>query len=208
MDEPLLKAHLAEQMGSRMANSSGQESDEALIEAVLGGETERFAPLVTRYQGRILRFILKYEYNANDAEDLQQETFLQAFRTLPSFNYQSRFSTWLTGIAFNLIKNHISRSPTKRHVHLDLDEQPDNVCGCTDDDPARQYERSQLLRAIERAVAALPMEMRDALVLVAAEELSYDEAAATLSVPVGTLKSRLCRARLQLADALREYRVS
>jgi RNA polymerase sigma-70 factor (ECF subfamily) len=191
-----------------MANSVDIESDEALIGAVLGGETERFALLVTRHQERVMRFILKYEYNANDAQDLAQETFLQAFRALPSFNCQSRFSTWLTGIAFNLLKNHISRTPTKHHVHLDIDEQPDGACGFAGNDPAREHERSQLLRAMERAVAALPQEMRDAIVLVASEGLSYDEAAATLSVPVGTLKSRLCRARMQLADALREHRGS
>ncbi len=120
--------------------------------------------------------------------------------------YQSRFSTWLTGIAFNLIKNQISRTPTKHHIHLDIDEMPEETCGIADGDPARECERSQLLHAMERAVAALPQEMREALVLAAAEELSYDEAAATLNVPVGTLKSRLCRARIQLADALREHR--
>ena len=105
-----------------MTDSSDIESDEAVIEAVLGGERERFALLVTRHQQRVMRFILKYEYNVDDAQDLAQETFLQAFRSLPSFNGQSRFPTWLTGIAFNLLKNHISRTPTKRHIHLDIDE--------------------------------------------------------------------------------------
>lgn len=198
----------AQMLASSRTNSLELESDEALLGAVLGGQTERFALLVTRYQERIMRFILKYEYNVNDAQDLAQETFLQAFRALPGFNGQSRFPTWLTGIAFNLLKNHISRTPAKRHVHLDIDEQPDGACGFAGDDPAREYERSQLLRALERAVAALPQQMRDAIVLVASEGLSYDEAAATLGVPVGTLKSRLCRARTQLADALREYRVA
>lgn len=191
----------------KITDNSDTESDEALIRAVLGGERERFALLVTRHQQRVMRFILKYEYNLDDAQDLAQETFLQAFRALPSFNGQSRFSTWLTGIAFNLIKNHISRTPTKRHLHLDIDEQPDGACGFAHD-PAQEYQHSQLLIAMERAVAALPVEMRDAIVLVAGDGLSYNEAAATLDIPVGTLKSRLCRARMQLADALCEYRVS
>ena len=190
-----------------MESSADIESDQALIKAVLGGKTEQFALLVTRYQERVIRFILKYEYNVHDAQDLAQETFLQAFRALPSFNCQSRFSTWLTGIAFNLLKNHISRTPTKRHVHLDIDEQPEGVFGFVGDDPAREYERSELLRATQQALTALPQEMRDAIVLVASEGLSYDEAAAMLNVPVGTLKSRLCRARMQLADALREHRI-
>lgn len=198
----------AETMGSKVTNSLDAEPDEVLIAAVLGGNTERFTPLVTRYQQRVMRFILKYEYNVNDAQDLAQETFLQAFRALPSFNSQSRFSTWLTGIAFNLLRNHISRSPTKQHVHLDIDEQPDGMCGFAGANPAQAYESSQLLFAMDRAVAALPQQMRDAIVLVASEGLSYEEAAETLKVPVGTVKSRLCRARVQLADALREFRIS
>ena len=189
-----------------MINNSNKAPDEALIAAVIGGGTERFALLVTRYQVRVTRFILRYEYNADDAEDLAQETFLQAFRALPGFNCQSRFSTWLTGIAFNLLKNHIGRTPTKRHTHLDHDEQPEDACGVAAADPAREYAHGQLLRAMERAVAALPEEMRDAIVLVAAEGLSYGEAAAMLGVPTGTLKSRLCRARMQLVGALQEYR--
>ena len=181
--------------------------DSALIAAVLSGNTERFAPLVTRYQQRVMRFILKYEHNVQDAQELAQETFLQAFRALPGFNSQSRFSTWLTGIAFNLLKNHISRSPTKRHLHLDIDEQPDGMCDLAGSNPADAYASRQLLLAMDQAVAALPGKMRDAILLVASEGLSYEEAAVTLNVPVGTVKSRLCRARIQLADALREYRV-
>lgn len=186
---------------------NAEPDDEALIQAVLDGDTDRFSLLVTRHQVRVMRFILKHEYNTHDAQDLAQETFLQAFRSLPSFNQYARFSTWLTGIAFNLIKNHISRSPTKQHVHLDMDEQAENPSDVASDDPALGYENRQLHAAMGLAVAALPPHMRDAIVLVAGEGLSYEEAANTLAVPVGTVKSRLCRARVQLADALRAYRV-
>ena len=188
--------------------ADAEPDDEALIKAVLGGDTERFSPLVTRYQTRVMRFILKYEYNTHDAQDLAQETFLQAFRALPSFNHRARFSTWLTGIAFNLLKNHISRSPTKQHTHVDMDDQPEGASDASRDDPAKDFENRQLLAAMAQAVAALPQHMRDAIVLVASEGLSYEEAAGTLGVPVGTVKSRLCRARVQLADALRVYRVA
>jgi len=75
--------------------ADAEPDDEALIKAILGGDTDRFSPLVTRYQTRVMRFILKYEYNTHDAQDLAQETFLQAFRALPSFNHRARFSTWL-----------------------------------------------------------------------------------------------------------------
>lgn len=189
-------------------HADGAPDDESLIKAVLEGNTVCFTPLVTRYQTRVLRFILKYEYNTHDAQDLAQETFLQAFRALPSFHHRARFSTWLTGIAFNLIKNHISRTPTKRHVHTEFDAQPESASESAGDNPASDYENKQLLAAMAQAVAALPLHMRDAIVLVASEGLSYEEAALTLAVPVGTVKSRLCRARVQLADALSMYRVN
>lgn len=189
-------------------HADGEPDDESLIKAVLEGKTVCFLPLVTRYQTRVMRFILKYEYNTDDAQDLAQETFLQAFRALPSFNHRARFSTWLTGIAFNLIKNHISRTPSKRHIHVDIDLQDEGASESGSDNPASEYENKQLLAAMARAVAALPLHMRDAIVLVASEGLSYEEAAETLGVPVGTVKSRLCRARVQLADALSIYRVT
>lgn len=181
-------------------------SDEALIKQILCGDKEQFSLLVIRHQQRVLRFILKYEHNVDDAEDLAQETFLQAFRALPSFNYQSRFSTWLTGIAFNLIKNHINRTPTKQYAHVDIDEQQERI-GAVADNPVEECERSQMFAAMAQAFDALPVEMRDAMALVVSAGLSYDEAATTLGLPVGTLKSRLCRARLQLTDTLGEYRL-
>jgi len=194
--------------GAYRGSAQDVPSDEALIAAVLGGDTEQFAVLVTRHQQRVMRFILRYEYNTHDAQDLAQETFLQAFRGLPGFHAEARFSTWLTGIAFNLLKNHISRSPTKQYLHLDIEEQAEGECSVASDNPAQAYERNQLLLAMERAVAALAPDMRDPLVLVASEGMSYEEAAELLELPIGTLKSRLCRARLQLADDLRAFRVA
>ncbi len=191
--------------GIIVAEKITDSSDEALIKQILCGDKEPFARLVIRHQQRVLRFILKYEHNVDDAEDLAQETFLQAFRALPSFNYQSRFSTWLTGIAFNLIKNHINRTPTKQYAHVDIDEQQERI-GAVADNPVEECERSQMFAAMAQAFDALPVEMRDAMALVVSAGLSYDEAATTLGLPVGTLKSRLCLARLQLADGLREYR--
>lgn len=192
--------------GIIVAEKITDSSDEALIKQILCGDKEQFSLLVIRHQQRVLRFILKYEHNVDDAEDLAQETFLQAFRALPSFNYQSRFSTWLTGIAFNLIKNHINRTPTKQYAHVDIDEQQERI-GAVADNPVEECERSQMFAAMAQAFDALPVEMRDAMALVVSAGLSYDEAATTLGLPVGTLKSRLCRARLQLTDTLGEYRL-
>jgi RNA polymerase sigma-70 factor (ECF subfamily) len=193
-------------MNQAVAVDYAAPSDEVLIAAVLGGDTERFALLVVRYQARVMRFILKYEYNAHDAQDLAQETFLQAFRGLSSFQAQARFSTWITGIAFNLLKNHISRNPSKRYVHLDIAEQIETEGRAASDNPAQAYEHHQLLQAMECAIVALAPDLREALVLVVSEGMSYEEAAAVLELPIGTLKSRLCRARVQLAAKLRAFR--
>lgn len=200
--------HQAAHPDSDLASHQDTLPDQVLIAAVLGGDTEQFGLLVRRHQQRVMRFILKYEYNIHDAQDLAQETFLQAFRGLSGFHAEARFSTWLTGIAFNLLKNHIGRSPTKQYLHLDIAEQVEGECSVAGDNPAQAYEHNQLLLAMERAVAALAPNMRDPLVLIASEGMSYEEAAAQLQLPIGTLKSRLCRARLQLADALRAFRVT
>ena len=180
-------------------------SDDALIHAVIDGDTESFALLVARYQNRIMHFTLKYEHNIHDAEDLVQETFLQAFRVLSSFKSRARFSTWLTGIAYNLIKNHITRTPGKLYEQPDIDDMVENM-GHSDNGPSQEYELSQMRRATATAIAQLPQDKRDVFILVVSEGLSYDEAAMMLDIPVGTLKSRLCRARLQLANVLCEYR--
>jgi RNA polymerase sigma-70 factor (ECF subfamily) len=178
-------------------------TDALLIERILAGQTELYAQLVQRHQQRIGRFVASYEHSVQEAQELTQETFLQGFTSLAKFHGQAQFSTWLTGIALNLIRNHIGRNPGRHFVHVDINDYTDSVMSPESEEPEQQQVRKERMLAVMGAISTLAPEMREAIVLVVLQELSYQEAAQVLMVPVGTVKSRVCRARTQLADALR-----
>ena len=138
--------------------------------------------------------------NSTDAEDLAQQAFLEAVRSYETFKGQSELSTWLYGIAMNLVRNYLSRAPHRRYEFTDeseLSELEGNVLS-----PAQAVEQAQHMRHLEGAMAELPESMRDILLMVAVDELSYEDAAALLTVPVGTVRSRLSRARSALRAKL------
>ncbi len=170
-----------------------------LIRSVCTGEAAAFAPLVRKYQAPLFLFILRRVRNAADAEDLAQETFLDAFKGLAGFNGGSRFSTWLFGIALNKVRNHINRSPQWKYPHgggdllttLSVGEAPD-----------LELERRRYLLALDHAIGKLPPDQREILLMVSIEGFSYEEAARLARVPVGTVKSKLFRARARLAQQL------
>jgi RNA polymerase sigma-70 factor (ECF subfamily) len=177
------------------------ESDQQLIDAVLAGDPAQFNGLVMRYANRLYRFILKNIGHAALAEDLAQETFVEAFRQLPTFRGEAKFSTWLFGIALNKIRNYINRSPDGRQQHSPMRIPRSNPA--SDGNPTQLLEKKQTLLALQQAIETLPTELRESLILVAMEELPYEEAAQLLGIPVGTLKSRVHRARDLLRQSMR-----
>jgi RNA polymerase sigma factor (sigma-70 family) len=159
-----------------------------------------FRKLVADHQPRLYRFVLRHIGHPNDAEDIAQQAFVEAARTIERFRGESELSTWLYGIALNLVKNWLSRSPRRNHVHVgteELDEMPSG-----DSDPSELLSRQQTMRRLVESMAELPQAMQEVLMLVAVDELSYEDAAAILSVPVGTVRSRLSRARALLKEHL------
>ncbi|VWX63313.1 hypothetical protein VARIO8X_90182 [Burkholderiales bacterium 8X] len=132
----------------------------------------------------------------DEAEDIAQQAFFEAARTLDQFRGESELSTWLYGIAMNLIRNYLNRAPYKtcrfepEHV---LDSRPSNH-----GDPESALELRQLLAEVTSAMDQLPAEMREVLLLVGVHQLSYEAAASRLDVPIGTVRSRLSRARAAL----------
>lgn len=159
-----------------------------------------FRQLVDAHQKRLYRFILKNVGNSTDAEDLAQQAFAEAVRSFVTFRGESELSTWLYGIAMNLVRNFLSRSP-HRIYHFETDE------GLADSEldhknPADQVESDEVLIRLQAELDGLPPEMRDVLVLVAIEDLSYEEAATMLSIPIGTVRSRVARARAALRTRL------
>lgn len=155
-----------------------------------------FRQLVDAHQKRLYRFILKNVGNATDAEDLAQQAFAEAVRSFVSFRGESELSTWLYGIAMNLVRNFLSRSPHRLYQF----ESDESLADTTPDNksPVDQVEADQILVRLQHELDGLPPEMRDVLMLVAVEDLSYEEAATMLSIPIGTVRSRVARARAAL----------
>ena len=161
---------------------------------------ELFRGLVHSHQKRLYRFVLSKIGNGTDAEDLTQQAFVEAAKAYESFRGNSELSTWLYGIAMNLVKNYLSRAPHRRH-HFETDEVLDDVA-TERPDPSEQLAHTQSVRALQREINDLPPDMRDVLLMVALDEIGYEEAAVLLSIPVGTVRSRLSRARSTLRQRM------
>jgi RNA polymerase sigma-70 factor (ECF subfamily) len=174
----------------------GAPTDESLVRAAQRGDRDAFDELVRRHRDRVYAVALRLTRNPDDAEDALQETFISAYRGLGGFSSRARVSTWLYRIATNRALDVINRR--KASTSLDAEDSP-QVVAIGDD-----YEQAALRRALEQALARLPEEFRVAVVLSDVAGLTPTEAAEVLDVPVGTMKSRVFRARAQLATMLRE----
>lgn len=159
-----------------------------------------FRDLVKEHWTRLHRFIIKNIGNQSDAEDLTQQAFTEAVRSLESFRGQSELSTWLYGIAMNLVRNYLARAPHRRFDFTDDSELEHSAS--EQPNPEEQAEHTQRLGALAAALEDLPPRMREVLLMVAVDELSYEDAAVLLTVPVGTVRSRLSRARAALRAKL------
>ncbi|MFA5487789.1 MAG: RNA polymerase sigma factor [Candidimonas sp.] len=165
-------------------------------------EDHLFKELVEQHSSRLYRFIIKHIGNSTDAQDLTQQTFVEAVQSYRKFRGESQLSTWLYGIALNLVRNHLSRSPERRYEFLN-DEFLDGEMTSLPT-PDAQTEQNQAMAALRSALDELPAHMRDLLLLVGTDDISYEEAATMLMVPVGTVRSRLSRARSALKGKLRD----
>ena len=179
-------------------------SDDAqLIEQALGGHSEAFGQLVLKYQDRLFNTIFHVVGNAEDARDIVQEALVQAFVKLDTFRHHSAFYTWLYRIAFNVAMTHQRRR--RPIVSTDAAREACNMEPQDDEDnPAESLERKERCRQVRHAIAQLPEEYRAVLVLREIDGCCYDTMADVLALPIGTVRSRLHRARLQLRDQLAE----
>ena len=182
------------------------DADKALVAAAQAGDQDAVAALVHRYQARIFNFALAMTGNAADAEDLAQETFIRAFRALHRFRGDSSFKNWLYRIAANAA--HTLRGARLRRsavweARLESEDVAERHLAAGGDDVERRAMRRQ---AIDRALAALPADLRTAVVLHDVEGLEYHEVAEAMDVPIGTVMSRIFRARRRLRPLLSEVR--
>lgn len=156
--------------------------------------------LVVSHRRQLHAFILRRIGDAAEAEDLTQQAFLQAVTHIERFRGASQLSTWLFGIALNLVRNHLSRAPQRCHPHDTLDAAVE--LHADDADPALRSEQRRLAAQLLDALQTLPAEVRDVLLAVSIDELSYEQAAVMLSMPIGTVRSRVSRARSTLRARL------
>ncbi|WP_144630597.1 RNA polymerase sigma factor [Bordetella genomosp. 13] len=156
--------------------------------------------LIREHSGRLQRFIIKHIGNTSEAEDLAQQAFVEAARSYQSFRGESQLSTWLYGIALNLVRNYLSRAPERRYDFVGEDNLATHAT--SDSTPEQALEQAQTVRLMQEALDELPDSMRDILLMIGLDNMSYEEAAALLTVPIGTVRSRLSRARSALRDKL------
>jgi len=181
--------------------------DQRLVDRTQRGDKRAFDLLVIKYQHKILKLVMRYVRDPSEAQDVSQEAFLKAYRALPKFRGDSAFYTWLYRIAINTAKNHIV-SMNRRPVEYELDSQnPDgyeaNFRLRNDDSPERIAQRDELRRTLENAIDSLPEELRVAIVLREVEGLTYEEIAHAMDCPVGTVRSRIFRARDAIDKSIR-----
>jgi RNA polymerase sigma-70 factor, ECF subfamily len=193
------------------ARMSADASDLSLVRRVQRGDKGAFDALVLKYQHKLVKLVMRYVRNPAEAEDIAQEAFIKAYRALPQFRGDSAFYTWLYRIAINTAKNAVvsrDRSPIEYNVdrnNIDTDESYDMQGRMKDSEtPEGLLLTDEIRSTVNAAIDALPEDLRTAIVLRELEGLSYEEIAASMACPVGTVRSRIFRAREAIDRRLRE----
>jgi RNA polymerase sigma-70 factor, ECF subfamily len=172
--------------------------DLSLVRRVQKGDKSAFDALVLKYQHKVLKLVQRYVRDPAEAEDVTQDAFIKAYRALPGFRGDSAFYTWLYRIAINTAKNALVSS-RRRPMTYDLDGEgngPDLSQRLRDPDtPERLLLTDEIRATVNRAIDSLPEDLRTAIVLRELEGLSYEDIARTMDCPVGTVRSRIFRAR-------------
>ncbi len=174
-------------------------ADQALVERVQKGEKAAFDLLVLKYQHKIINLISRYVRDNAEVYDVAQEAFIKAYRALPNFRGDSAFYTWLYRIAINTAKNHLvalGRRPPQSDIDVEDAEQFESAGDLRENDtPEGLLIKHEVEQAVAEAIEQLPEDLRTAITLRELEGLSYEEIAEAMGCPVGTVRSRIFRAR-------------
>jgi RNA polymerase sigma-70 factor (ECF subfamily) len=185
----------------------GEVVDTELVMRVQRGDKKAFDLLVLKYQNRIIQLINRYIRDHSEAQDVAQETFIKAYRAIGSFRGDSAFYTWIYRIAINTAKNHLaarSRRPTDDEIEVEVAEQFEGESSLRDQEtPEGILLSEELGQTIQLALEELPVELRTAITLREMDGLSYDEIAEVMECPVGTVRSRIFRAREAIDKKIR-----
>ena len=173
--------------------------DQLLVQRAQAGDRRAFDLLVLRYQHRLAKLIARYVRDHSEVQDVAQESFIKAYRALPNFRGDSAFYTWLYRIAINTAKNHLvsrGRRTLEGAVELeDAEQYSDNVELRDFATPERILLRDEIERTVIEAIDELPEDLRIAITLRELEGMSYEDISMTMDCPIGTVRSRIFRAR-------------
>ena len=186
---------------------SDREVDQQLVERAQRGDKLAFELLVSKYERKLQRLLSRLVRDPAEVEDVAQEAFIKAYRALPTFRGDSAFYTWLYRIGINTAKNHLAAQGRKVPAISDLPgEEGDEDGGALGRDantPEDELMSRQVAETVNAAMQALPEELRSAIMLREIEGMSYEDIAAMMNCPIGTVRSRIFRAREAIATQLR-----
>ncbi|KEF31074.1 RNA polymerase sigma factor RpoE [Marinobacter nitratireducens] len=182
----------------KQGDHSDSQTDLQLVRKVRNGDRAAFDLLVVKYQSRVASIISRYVYDSQEVMDLTQETFVKAFRAIDRFRGDSAFYTWLYRIAVNTAKNYLESRGRRPQGSADVSEAENFDDGSRLRDvasPERMLQREELQQALAEAISRLPEDLRSAFLLREYDGLSYEDIAGILECPIGTVRSRIFRAR-------------
>ncbi len=187
---------------------SDREIDQQLVERAQRGDKHAFELLVTKYQRKLLRLLSRFIRDASEVEDVAQEAFIKAYRALPNFRGDSAFYTWLYRIGINTAKNYLVAMGRRAPTSTSMDAEEAEDLGESEllqdvNTPESQMMSRQVAEAVNQTLDKLPEELRTAITLREMEGLSYEEIASIMNCPIGTVRSRIFRAREAIAEQLR-----
>lgn len=189
--------------------SDNQQTDQQLVSRVQKGDRRAFDLLVIKYQPKILSLIGRFVYDQSECQDVAQEAFIKAYRALPNFRGDSQFYTWLYRIAVNTAKNYLVSRGRKTPTHgIDPDDAENFYQDPAFQDsatPERILQRDRLKKVVFAAIAELPEELRIAVSLREMDGMSYEEISDVMGCPIGTVRSRIFRAREAIEKKMQPY---
>ena len=187
---------------------SDREIDQKLVERAQRGDKQAFELLVSKYQRKLARLLSRFIRDATEVEDVTQEAFIKAYRALPTFRGDSAFYTWLYRIGINTAKNYLvamgRRAPTTTEIDTEEAEGFEDGDQLRDlNTPENEMMSRQVAETVNQTLESLPEELRSAITLREIEGLSYEDIANIMNCPIGTVRSRIFRAREAIAAKLR-----